>query len=102
MVKEAIETVVAVVSKQQDYMEKRNEARINSLHEQLGMITSLLKSSSQSSPHQLSPTPTFASLPAFTQRRDTSQKFTCDMCKKSFDTERSKKNHVRNDSQPKT
>ena len=41
VVKEATESVVAIFSKMQDEMEKRNEARLDSLHNQLAMISSL-------------------------------------------------------------
>ena len=78
VIEKTTESLVKVITDNQDAMEKRNESHLNTLHEQLKILSDLLLPS--------------ANIPAAH-----AHKHQCDDCGKTFGSNRALLNHARNE-----
>ena len=97
--KEVVDQVVSVVSKQQDDIEKRNDENINSLREQLAIISSLLQPPAP--PHAQVPLTHHSNTTGNLRNQKTDIKYCCKICGKNFDTSTMLNAHTPNSSKTK-
>ena len=103
-VKEAIDTVLKVISKQQDEIERKQTKNFDLLQQSIEEIISKSYSntSSHTPPHREQPSPhaqTHIQSTPSSNARVTNQ---CDFCGKSFGSRKALENHTRKDHEPKT
>ena len=101
VVKEITETLIKTFSQKQDDLEQRTTATLDSLHEQLTMLSNVLLSPSNSQPRGSQSTPK-QSLPLSSNVSQQSQqpRNQCKVCGKTFGSHRALTNHIRNDHEP--
>ena len=90
VLEQVTESLVNVVNKKQDEIEERNSAQLDSLHEQLTLLSSLLLPSSA------------ADIPKSANQCPQPPQNQCDVCGKTFGSIRALGNHVKHDHKPKT
>ena len=101
VVKEITETLIKTFSQKQDDLEQRTTATLDSLHEQLTMLSNVLLPPSNSQPRGSQSTPN-QSLPLSSNVSQQSQqpRNQCKLCGKTFGSHRALINHIRNDHEP--
>ena len=77
------------MAKQQDDTEKRNDERINSMHDQLSKIRDLLQTSSPGTHQKLPPT----HLPNSSTKSQSQEKHPCELCGITFNTQKAMNTH---------
>ena len=110
VVKEALDVFTKTVAKQQDEAEKRSETIFKTFQNQISSITDLLRTSTNnlSSSHPGYPPVRVEHQPLQldhaknheTSPQPTQSRYQCDLCGKSFGSDRALKNHARKDHKP--
>ena len=92
VLEQVTESLINVVNKKQDDIEERNSAQLDSLHEQLSLLSSLLLPSASSA----------ADVPMLPNQRPQPPQNQCNACGKTFGSNRALENHVKHEHKPKT
>ena len=96
VVKEASDTLVAIFSKKQDEFEERNVAKFDTLQEQLSIISKLLLPPELNQGSQLPEHPQVPPSDKLSKLQPRKQNLRrCEICAQTFETERSRKDHMK-------